>query len=390
MKNRMKLNAANLKEAIARKRMKKVSLAQDIGVTRETLSRWLAGKSEYIDEEKLLKLSALLDCDPGLLSPEIPLARRQHAESLNPKHLISGDDLLRLGIFSGQWAVISSLYQYARYPEILVDHEANFRLFRAFSSIMQLEIPWEAHAPIVTEPLQLIHERFDVMARAALSEGLQSMLQGEVAQANQIFKRVILRGQTEWVLALAYFLSAICDGLASSPDFLIRELGEILSIFPERREELTDLVLAHIHLMLSACHTQEAEALSRDHLARARAIFDAISYRYGALRCQTYSCLGREQESDTEDSRLSRERILLELSHMPRLFQLETLFVLSIAAERKGDVAAARQILKHAQELSRPSRLLSFLVLRRLLHLNPEDRQLHEQVERLKPKIVFV
>ena len=50
MKNRVKLNVPNLKSALISKGMKKQDIAAKVGISRETLSRWLSGKVEFIDE----------------------------------------------------------------------------------------------------------------------------------------------------------------------------------------------------------------------------------------------------------------------------------------------------------------------------------------------------
>lgn len=386
MKNRMRLNVENLKNSIAEKRIKKIDLALDIGVTRETLSRWLAGRIEYIDEGKLIKLSEILGCELSWLSPEIPVSRMKPMPPFNPSHIIRGDDFIRMGLYSGLWKDIANLYSQSRYPEIIQDSDANVQLFQALGSLVNLEFTEIGKGNVEADPVQRNHELFDVIARYSLIEGIQQMIAGDVNEAHRKFKRVIIQGQTEWLVALAYLMSGLCHGVLSSLQGAGETLDKGLAIFANSHDDLTMFTLANIHLLLCLLKAQENRPMATLHLQKARKLFDATGYRYGHLRCLSYESLLLSFQDKASESMAKADEVISNVRRMPRLYQLEALMNCGQATMRIGDRDASLQYIEMADELAKNSNLLSYLTKTQRLKLSPSDENLQDQVLKLKEK----
>jgi len=170
MTNRVKLNVSNLKAAVAKARLKKMDLADDIGVSRETFSRWLSGKVEYIEESKVRKLSSILGCELSWLSPEIPGEAQPPSQTLNPSERIRGDDFLRLGLYSGLWREVTLLYRTSVHPDVLEHGHVNRPLCEALQSLMEMNGSEVEHWGKPLESHRKNYELFEVISKANLFE----------------------------------------------------------------------------------------------------------------------------------------------------------------------------------------------------------------------------
>lgn len=382
----MRLNVENLKSSIAQKRIKKTDLALDIGVTRETLSRWLAGRIEYIDEGKLIRLSEVLGCELSWLSPEIPPARSVPSPALHPNHIIRGDDYIRMGLYSGLWDEIARLYAHARHPEIVQDGDANGKLFQALGCLMNLDFTEMGRVNLEGDPIQRNHELFDVIARHALVDGIVQMAAGDVNEAHRKFKKVMIQGQTEWLVALAYLLSGLCQCMRASPEEVCETLDKGLAMFANSHDDLTTFALANIHLLLCVLRVQEDRELATEHLDKARKMFDTAGYRYGHLRCVAYESLLLAHDDKPEASLVRMEELITQVRRMPRLYQTEALLICAQATVRIGDHEASLQHFEMADELARHVALFSYWVKVQWLKIAATHGTLQNQVSQLKEK----
>lgn len=386
MKNRMRLNVDNLKSSIAQKRIKKTDLALDIGVTRETLSRWLAGRIEYIDEGKLIRLSEVLGCELSWLSPEIPAARSNPPPALHPSHVIRGDDYIRMGLYSGLWNEIANLYTHARHPEIVQDGDANGKLFQVLACLMNLDFSDIGRIPLEGDPVQRNHELFDVIARHSLVDGIVQMAAGDVNGANRKFKRVMIQGQTEWLVAFAYLMSGLCQCTRSSSENLVETLDKALAMFASSQDDLTSFSVANIHLFLCILRVRLHAERAAEHLEEARKLFARIGYRYGHLRCVAYEALLLAFENQTEASMAKTEEVIAYVRRMPRLYQTETLLICAEATLQRGDRDLSLQYFEMADELAKNVELFSYMTKIQWLKIAPSHRALQDQIARLKDK----
>jgi transcriptional regulator with XRE-family HTH domain/tetratricopeptide (TPR) repeat protein len=382
----MRLNVGNLKSSIAQKRIKKTDLALDIGVTRETLSRWLAGRIEYIDEGKLIKLSEILGCELSWLSPEIPPVRFTPPPVLHPSQVIRGDDFIRMGLYSGLWNEIANLHAHARHPEIVQDPDANGKLFQVLGCLMNLDFTDMDKLRLDADPLQRNHELFDVIARHSLVDGIVQMIAGDGNEANRKFKRVMIQGQTEWLVAFAYLMSGLCQCMRSSPQEACETLDKGLTMFGNSHDDLTIFALANIHLLLCVLQIREHREQAKDHLDKARSLFDTAAYRYGHLRCVAYEALLLAYENKPDASRARTEDVITHVRRMPRLYQTEALLICAKASFEIGDRDLSLQYFEMADERAKNADLFSYLTKVQWLKVAPSHDTLQAQVARLKEK----
>ncbi len=386
MKNRIRLNVEHLKSAIAQKRIKKTDLALDIGVTRETLSRWLAGRIEYIDEGKLIRLSEVLGCELSWLSPEIPPSRTTTAPVLQAHQVIRGDDFIRMGLYSGLWQEINTLYTHARHPEIVQDGDANGKLFQVLGCLMNLDFTEMGRVSLEADPIQRNHELFDVIARHALVDGIVQMAAGDVDGAKRNFKRVMIQGQTEWLVAFAYLMNGLCQSTRSKSHELCESLDKALAMFASSQDDLTSFAVANIHLFLCVLRIEAERGRASTHWEEARRIFGRTGYRYGQLRCMAYEGLLLAFENKPDASMTKTDEVLTHIRRMPRLYQTETLLICAEAALRRGDRDLSLQYFEMADELARHVELFSYLAKIQWLRVAPSHRELQDQIASLKDK----
>lgn len=365
MKNRLKLDTENLKSLIAQRRLRKTELALDIGVTRETFSRWLAGRVEYIDENKLMKLSERLDCEPSLLSPEI-LPGRRLSSLLPPADSVAGDDFIRMGLYSGLWRELVLLHENARNEDIVQDGRVNQNLCRALHAFFNLDGAecdlWSSQP----DPLQKNHEYFDVIARQDLTLAVARMLQGDLAEAHRLCRLVSIQASREWLASAAYLFAGMCQVLLGKRKEALETWTRGLMTFPESQDDLTLFMQANLRLAVSMLSAQANGALAWTHCVEARKVFNSLCYRYGHARCLACEALllARMGKQDEAQSRMQE---LMSLVHrLPRLHRIEVLLCMAGVSSLGQDTSTARDQLETAQTLAASSEALSFIVQKQL------------------------
>lgn len=353
MTNRVKLNVVNLKAAVTKARLKKMDLADDIGVSRETFSRWLSGKVEYIEESKIRKLSSILECDPSWLSPEILVQVMPATQSLSPQERIRGDDFLRLGLYSGLWREVALLYRTSLHPDVLEHGHVNRPLCEALQSLMEMNGSDVARWGKPLDPQHKKYELFEVMAKANLFEAIGCLFKGRMDEGHQLLKRVIIQGQTEWVVSFAYLLSGVCFFLQSRPKEAVETWNRGLQSFPHSSDDLTIFFQANLGLALCLGTMRTDLAQSALELQKARKLMDAIGYRLGYARCLAYETLLLCLQEKTETS-LERSKELAGFIHrMPRLYQFESFLLLAETHAQQNNQELSRQYWEMASELAR-------------------------------------
>jgi DNA-binding Xre family transcriptional regulator len=365
MKNRLKLDTDNLKNLIAQKRLRKTELALDIGVTRETFSRWLAGRVEYIDENKLMKLSERLDCEPSVLSPEIAPGRRLNSMP-PPSESVAGDDFIRMGLYSGLWRELALLHENARNHDIVQDGKVNQNLCRALHAFFNMDGTefelWSSQP----DPLQKNHEYFDVIARQDLTLAVARMLQGDLAEAHRLCKLVCIQANREWLASAAYLLAGICQVLLGKRKEALETWTRGLMSFPESQEDLTLFMQANIRLAVSMLSVQGNGAVAWTHCMEARKVFNSLGYRYGHARCLASEALLLARQGKQDEAQICVQELMSLVHRLPRLHRIEVLLCMAGVSSLGHDTSTARDQLETAQTLAASSDVLSLVVRKQL------------------------
>jgi transcriptional regulator with XRE-family HTH domain len=352
MTNRVKLNVSNLKASVAKARLKKMDLAVDIGVSRETFSRWLAGKVDYIEESKVRKLSSILGCELSWLSPEIPAESAPPSQPLTSGERIRGDDFLRLGLYSGLWREAALLHRTSVHPDVLEHGQVNRSLCEALQALMEMngsgmERWWR--------PLEHEHknyELFEVIAKANLCEALGFVLTNRTDEGHRLLKRVMVQGQSEWAVSLAYLLSGFCYWLKARRKEAYETWSRGLQSFPHSSDDLTIFIQANLCLAICLELARTDPEQSALQLNRAHKLMESIGYRWGYARCLAYEALllSRQQRNDAS---LEKCRELSALIHrMPRLYQFESYLLLAQTHAHTNNQELALQYREMAGELA--------------------------------------
>ncbi|HET9238974.1 MAG TPA: helix-turn-helix transcriptional regulator [Oligoflexus sp.] len=355
MTNRVKLNVSNLKSAVAKARLKKMDLAVDIGVSRETFSRWLAGKVDYIEESKVRRLSTLLGCELSWLSPEIPAEVMPPSQPLNPAERIRGDDFLRLGLYSGLWREVALLYKTSVHPDVLEHGHVNRSLCEAMQALMEMNGSGVEGWSRPLDPAHKNYELFEVIAKANLCEALGLLWKNRLDDGHRLLKRVVVQGQSEWVVSLAYLLSGLCYMLQSRRKEAHETWNRGLQSFPHSSDDLTLFIQANLGLAICLEGLDVDPQQSAGQLARARTLMESIGYRLGYARCLAYEALLLSLQEKKADSIAKCQELSGFIHKMPRLYQFESYLLLARTHALHTNQEAALQYLEMASELAHGS-----------------------------------
>lgn len=362
MSNRVKLNVANLKASVAKARVKKMDLADDIGVSRETFSRWLSGKVDYIEESKVRKLSFILGCEESWLSPEIPVHAMPQSQPLNPAERIRGDDFLRLGLYSGLWREVALLYRTSVHPDVLEHGHVNRPLCEALQALMEMNGSEVERWGKPLDPDQKKYELFEVMAKANLFEAIGYLFNNRVDEGHQLLKRVVVQGQSEWAVSLAYLLSGLCYWLQSRRKEAYETWNRGLQSFPHSSDDLTLFVQANLcfGLCLETAYTDSER--STLELQKARKLMDSIGYRLGYARCLAYEGLLLTLQQRPDESAEKCRELASFIHRMPRLYQFESFLLLAETYAHQNQQELTLQYLEMASEHARGTALFESFV----------------------------
>ncbi len=291
-----------------------------------------------------------------------------------------------MGLYSGLWQEINTLYTQARHPEIVQDGDANGKLFQVLGCLMNLDFTEMGRVSLEADPIQRNHELFDVIARHALVDGIVQMAAGDVDGAKRNFKRVMIQGQTEWLVAFAYLMNGLCQSIRSKFHELCESLDKALAMFASSQDDLTSFAVANIHLFLCVLRMEAERERASTHWEEARRIFGRTGYRYGQLRCMAYEGMLLAFENKPDASMTKTDEVLTHIRRMPRLYQTETLLISAEAALRRGDRDLSLQYFEMADELARHVDLFSCLTKIQWLRVAPSHRELQDQIASLKDK----
>lgn len=352
MSNRVKLNAVNLKASVVKARVKKMDLAHDIGVTRETFSRWLSGKVDYIEENKVRQLSSILGCELSWLSPEIPADDVTPMPSLSPNERIRGDDFLRLGLYSGLWREVSLLYRTSIHPDVLEHGRVNRPLCEALQALMEMNGAGAEGWSQPLDPERKKYELFEVIAKANLCEALGFLFKGRVDESHKLLKRIVVQGQSEWVVSLGYLLSGLCYWFQSRRKEAFETWNRGLQCFPQSNDDMTIFIQANLCFALCLDSVSVDSQQSAVQLQNARKHMESIGYRLGHARSLAYEALLLSYQQKQEDS-IARCRELLSYIHkMPRLYQFESYLLLAQTHAHQNNQELTQQYMEMASELA--------------------------------------
>jgi transcriptional regulator with XRE-family HTH domain len=352
MTNRVKLNVSNLKAAVAKARLKKTDLAVDIGVSRETFSRWLAGKVDYIEESKARKLSSILGCELSWLSPEIPAEVTAPTQTINPAERIRGDDFLRLGLYSGLWREVALLHRTSVHPDVLEHGPVNRSLGEALQALMEMK---GSGVEAWWKPLDAEHksyELFEVIAKANLCEALALLLTNRTDEGHRLLKRVIVQGQSEWAVSLAYLLSGFCYLLKARRKEAFETWNRGLQSFPHSSDDLTIFIQANLCFAICRERLHTDPEQSAVQLQKARKLMESIGYRWGYARALAYEALLLSLQHRSEESIQKCQELSGLVHRMPRLYQFECYLLLAQTHAHASNQELASEYHEMAAELA--------------------------------------
>ncbi|MBT3981617.1 MAG: helix-turn-helix domain-containing protein [Bacteriovoracaceae bacterium] len=157
------INITFLENRICELDLKQWWVAENIGVDRKTLARWLSGKVKNIKRDNLLALAHTLECEiDDLILKSDTLVVSSRAEQSEAAKRIVEDKLLEILTPSGDWPLLESIVKSTMEPGLskhLLGKLYNYlsicswrqdRLEKAFDYAMQaLEIGEKINSPVV-------------------------------------------------------------------------------------------------------------------------------------------------------------------------------------------------------------------------------------------------
>ena len=329
MKNRVKLNVKNLESTLQEKGVRKQEIASKLGVTRETFSRWLSGKVKYVNEENVRLIAQILECDPNLISPEIP--PKELGRDLVERS-IECESFIKTALFSNQWETIDTLYSEVRRAEILRDNPLSYALFTSLKNLINLNV----ETGLKIQDGNLKYEVFDTLARMSLIRGINHTINMNFEEGESCFRQVIIQGQSNWIVSFGY-LGAIIANILMGQNQVAQDIAvRGTNIFPGSDDELTKYAKFNIFLTLVYISAKTDPKLAAESLNSAKEFAWDVGIQYSSVRIDLYTAflnahINKKQDDLMSEDFISKARIL------PPLFRIESLWLSYRISDRSGN-----------------------------------------------------
>ncbi len=276
------LNSIFLKNRIIELGLKQWWLAEQIGVDRKTVNRWLRGQVKSIQKENLIALSKVLDCETRELTLTDHQSHTANSEDQKTAaELITASSLMeKLGPV-GEWNVIESLLKSTLVPELPLYVLGELYSQLTIVSWRQSKIPQvEIYNKKTKEIASKLNDKA-LIAKALLSEANIFSWRGECRKSIECSKSIF---------SLERFIGPKLMGSThSNLGGLLYEMGEIdLGLFHVDKSifyflidgTALNLSISHCHLAIIGLHKNDLQ-MAEAHAVKSQDLALAIDFRRG-------------------------------------------------------------------------------------------------------------
>ena len=238
----------------------------------------------------------------------------------------------------------------------------NRPLCEALQSLMEMNGSEVENWGKALDPERKKYELFEVMGKANLFEAIGWLFKNRMDTGHQLLKRVVVQGQSEWSVSLAYLLSGLCYWLESRRKEAFETWSRGLQSFPQSSDDLTIFMQANLSLALCLETARTDLQLSGQHLQKARKLMESIGYRLGYARCLAYESLLLSLQQKSEEALETCRELAGFIHRMPRLYQFESFLLLAETHAQQANQELTQQYLEMAAELARGTALFESFV----------------------------
>ena len=359
MKNRVKLDPDGLVFQTSKSGIKKKELAVLLGISRETYSRWLSGKIEYVAEEKLLLLAKVFKCSPNALSKELKVAEGKSLTS-GSNGSISGDSLIEMGWIGGYWQQVEIMASSA--AGNVEQFQTNFLLFKAIQSFLNLDHESIRGLKKQSEESKNNYDLFDTIARHHLMEGLALLLEGELDRAVDSLRNTVIQGKSVWMILFAYLCLACIELIQDEYDQANDTVEQGITIAGNGQNDLETLMITNLYLLKAYIAFRSSSHLFKVYYKKAVTFMELMSYQDGVPRQFAYRALLAAKEEDEVEALYNLRRAESTISKAQDLHKLEVLFLGIETMKRLNAHVSIQNHLGQLRELAKGSRLFESLV----------------------------
>lgn len=249
MKNEILLNHIFLKNRVAELGIKQWWLAEQVGVDRKTVIRWIQGQVKSIQSENAERLAKILECGVDELTLKNAAEKLATAEDqkIAASVLMNSSFIEKLGPI-GEWNVIESLLKATIVPNLPLNVLGEVYDKLTIASWRQSKIDQAAQYNAKTEEIARKTDDKTLLASALLSKANIYSWRGEISKAVETYRRCLDLEKYINPKTLGAIYSNLGGVLYESGDLVEGEKWVRKSI------EIFDLGGKPINLSISHCH----------------------------------------------------------------------------------------------------------------------------------------
>ena len=316
-------------------------------MSRETLGRWLAGKTEYIPQKRAEKLAEVLNCPPYYICPE--LQDSNIASSRKPSKKVPIESMIKAAIFSDTWSDIQILLNQGSSTEFVEDYRINIHLFNSLQEVFELRIDAKRSEE---QGINREYELFDLLAKLNLGSGLSKIMRGDFQEGYHLCETTTIQSRTDWVLSLAFLASTISSILLENLELARTTIDESIDVIGESKDTLGLFFMGNLYLIQSFILAKHQNEKSEEALESGRKCFKEIGYLLGNIRYQYYQCyLSSCKPNGNVNYSLLRD-VAKITSRLPPVFKLEILYLCMRTAKNIEDQQLYLNFQKIVQNLA--------------------------------------
>lgn len=192
MQDFSQINIAALDTRIRECQLKRWWIAEQIGVDRKTITRWLTGQTRRIHADNLDRLASLLECLPEELVLESHVeGSASHQDQALAAKLIEQENLLEILTPSGKWPLLEELIKVAMQPDLPKPLLGQLYNYLSIAAWRKSELDKAEEYMLKAKQIGEETKFKSVVARARLNEATILSFRGKVGQSLEAYHECV-------------------------------------------------------------------------------------------------------------------------------------------------------------------------------------------------------
>lgn len=347
-------------------------LAEQLGINRRTLQRWLNGETEQITEKAAQRLAQHLECSVTDISRQEE--RVTADEQLRAAKALIASDLLATMAPGHKFALYSQLARTMLVPGLRRDELGELHMSIALAEFRQSHLAAAGEFAIKAQQIAVETNNDQLLLRANMQLSYQRYWQGDASTCLAMdYENLTLAESLGDFRLIAANLSNIADQLVEFGDIPksleMQQLAiETYSQVDDRDSTTSALTFCYLGLAIAHFATENVQE-ARTHVAKARQLATAGRFARGLADCDRLSALyfGYLGEHGPAIAKLKSSQAQyadLGIQEVPVLIDAaKTNYYLGLLKHCKDDLATALKLARDKRSI-----MLEGLVLRAMCH----------------------